>query len=218
MIFSLPPNPMATVRSNSITVFFVVFILFATAPFPSQSISFSSYFRYRNLFSLSHSLLIGVANLRASRGDVVGADRARAIANSLDRGTVFGFVKLLWTWSWTDLSFTDLYGVVSDMNELLRGLTELTRLESVAERSAWISRNYQSVLTVSKSLSSKLLKAFRQSGVMKEMGETFQKEVVEGRLIRDCLELGNNDLKALVQVVKDLLLQFFPVRGKDSDL
>jgi len=163
MIFSLPLNPMATVRSNSITVFFVVFILFATAPSPSQSISFSSYFRYRDLFSLSHSLLIGVANLRASRGDVVGADRARAMANSLDRGTIFGFVKLLWTWSWTDLSFTDLYGVVSDMNELLRGLTELTRLESVAERSAWISRNYQSVLTVSKSLSSKLLKAFRQS-------------------------------------------------------
>lgn len=55
-------------------------------------------------------------------------------------------------------------------------------------------------------------------GAMREMGETFQKEVVEGGLIRDCLELGNNDLKALVQVVKDLLLQFFPVPGKDSDL
>lgn len=163
MIFSLPPNPMAAVRSNSITVFFVAFILFTTAPSPSQCISFSSYFRYRELFSLSHSLLIGVANLRAARGDVVGAERARAIADSLDRGTVFGFVKLLWTWSWRDLSFTDLYGVVSDTKELLRGLTELTRLESVAERSAWVSRNYQSVLTVSKSLSSKLLKAFGQS-------------------------------------------------------
>lgn len=55
-------------------------------------------------------------------------------------------------------------------------------------------------------------------GVMREIGETFQKEVVEGGLIRDCLELGNNDLKALIQIVKDLLLQFFPVRDKDHDL
>ncbi|KAG4971321.1 hypothetical protein AAZX31_13G205100 [Glycine max] len=209
---------MATVRSNSITVFFVAFIILTTAPSPSQSLSFSSYFRYRNLFSLSHSLLIGVANLRAARGDVAGADRARSIADGLDQGTVFGFLKLLWTLSWTDMSFTDLYGAVSDMNELLRGLTELTRLESVAERSAWVSRNYQSVLTVFKSLSRKLLKALGQSGVMREIGETFQKEVVEGGLIRDCLELGNNDLKALIQIVKDLLLQFFPVRDKDHDL
>lgn len=154
---------MATVRSNSITVFFVAFIILTTAPSPSQSLSFSSYFRYRNLFSLSHSLLIGVANLRAARGDVAGADRARSIADGLDQGTVFGFLKLLWTLSWTDMSFTDLYGAVSDMNELLRGLTELTRLESVAERSAWVSRNYQSVLTVFKSLSRKLLKALGQS-------------------------------------------------------
>ncbi|KAL2588795.1 hypothetical protein GLYMA_13G222900v4 [Glycine max] len=209
---------MATVRSNSITVFFVAFIILTTAPSPSQSLSFSSFFRYRNLFSLSHSLLIGVANLRAARGDVAGADRARSIADGLDQGTVFGFLKLLWTLSWTDMSFTDLYGAVSDMNELLRGLTELTRLESVAERSAWVSRNYQSVLTVFKSLSRKLLKALGQSGVMREIGETFQKEVVEGGLIRDCLELGNNDLKALIQIVKDLLLQFFPVRDKDHDL
>ncbi|TKY71911.1 hypothetical protein E2542_SST00644 [Spatholobus suberectus] len=172
---------MATVRSNSITVFFfVAFILLTAAPSPSQSLSFFTYFRYRNLFSLSRSLLIGVANLRAARGDVAGADRARAIADTLDQGTVFGFLRLLWTWSWTDLSFTDPYGAVSDMNELLRGLTELTRLESAAERSAWVSRNYQSVLTVSKSLASKLLKAFRHSEVMREIEETFQKEVVEG--------------------------------------
>ncbi|XP_020205648.1 uncharacterized protein LOC109790819 [Cajanus cajan] len=209
---------MVTFRSNSITVLFFFFVLLTAAPSPSQSLSFSSYFRYRNLFSISHNLLISVANHRAARGDVAGADRARAIADKLHQGTVFGFLKLLWTWSWTDLSFTDLYGVVSDVNELLRVLTELTRLESVAQRSAWVSRNYQSVLTVSKSLSAKLLKALRQSGVMREIGETFQKEVVEGGLIRDCLELGNNDLKALIQVAKDLLMQFFPAHDKDPDL
>lgn len=51
-----------------------------------------------------------------------------------------------------------------------------------------------------------------------EVVETLQKEVVEGGLIRDCLELGGNDLKGLIQVVKDLLLQFFPVPDKDPDL
>lgn len=209
---------MATLRSTSITVFFFFFILLTSAPSPSQSLSFSTYFRYRNFISLSHSLLTAVANHRAARGDLVGADRVRAIADRLHQGTIFGFLKLLWTLSWTELSFTDLYGAVLDMNELLRGLTELTRLESVTERSAWVSRNYQNVLTVSKSLAMKLLKAFGHSGVLREIGETFQKEVVEGGLIRDCLELGNNDLKALIQIVKDLLLQFFPVRDKDPEL
>ncbi|KAK7412522.1 hypothetical protein VNO78_03986 [Psophocarpus tetragonolobus] len=206
---------MASVRSNSITVFFLVVL--TAAPPLSESLSISSYFRYRDLLSLAHSLLVGVANLRTERGDIAGADGARAIADTLHQGTFFGFLRLLWTWSWTDLSFTDLDGVVSDINQLLRALTQLARLESVTERSTWVSRNYHSLLTVSKSLSTKLLKAFGQSERMREIGKTFQKEMVEGRLIRDCLELSNNDLKALIQVVKDLLLQFVSVDDKDPD-
>lgn len=61
------------------------------------------------------------------------------------------------------VQFTELYGAVSDVNEFLRGLNELTRLESVGERTVWLSRNYQNLLTVTKSLFSKLLKAFGQS-------------------------------------------------------
>ncbi|KAK7360920.1 hypothetical protein VNO77_02938 [Canavalia gladiata] len=163
--------------------------------FYHQSLSFSSYFRYRDLLSLSHSVVTSVANNRAARGDIAGADRARAIADRIEQGTVLGFWKLVWstwTWSWTDMPLAELYGAVSDINELLRGLTEFTRLESVAERSSW--------------------------GVVREVVETFQKEVVEGGLIRDCLELGNKDLKVLIQVVKDLLLQFFPDHDKDLDL
>ncbi|KAK7303040.1 hypothetical protein RJT34_13939 [Clitoria ternatea] len=210
---------MATQRSNSAIVFSIVFILITAAPSPSQSLSlsFCSYFRYRQLFSLAHSLLIGVANLRAARGDVAGAQRARAMADRLEQGTGLGFWRLLWsTWtlSWSDLPLTELYGAVSDMNELLRDLTELTRLESVAERSVWVSRNYQNVLAVSKSLFRKLFKAFGQSGVV----ETLQKEVVEGGLVKDCLELGSKDLKALIQIVKELLLQFIPNQDKDPDL
>ena len=37
--------------------------------------------------------------------------------------------------------------------------------------------------------------------------ETVKKEVVEGGLLRDCLELGSNDLKGLMQVLNDLLSQ-----------
>ncbi|XP_057428810.1 uncharacterized protein LOC130722178 [Lotus japonicus] len=209
---------MSTVRSNSTLVFFFIFFLFVT---PSQSLSFSSYLRYRNLFSLSHSLLTAVANLRASRGDVAAADRARAMADSIDKMSGIGFLRFLWSawsWSWKDLSLTDLYGAVSDINELLRSLNEFTRLESPAQTSAWLSRNYQKLLKVTKSLSRKLLNSFGQSKVVREIVETLQKEVVEGGLIRDCLQVGTKDLKALVQVLKDLILQFSPATDKDPDL
>ncbi|XP_061356087.1 uncharacterized protein LOC133300543 [Gastrolobium bilobum] len=208
---------MRTVRSKSTLVIFIAFLLLTSAPSPTQSLFFSFYNHYRNLSSLAHSLFNGVANLRSSRGDVAGADRARGIADKLERGLGFGFWRIMWStwmWTWRELPLTELYGAVSDMNELLSGLTELTRMESAAQRSAWVSRNYQNVLTVSKSLYRKLLKAFGQSELM----ETLQIEVVEGGLIRDCLELGSNDFKALIQVVKDLVLQFFPVHDKDPEL
>lgn len=166
--FSNFSKSMATVRSNRTIVFFISFLIITAAPSPSQSLPFTSYFLYRDLFSRAHSLFTGVANLRASRGDITGAARARAVAEKLEGGIGFEFSRLLWSvgwdyaWRWRDFSLTELYGVVSDMNELLRGLTELTRLESAAERSAWVARNYQNVLTLSKSLSRKLLKAFGQ--------------------------------------------------------
>lgn len=47
--------------------------------------------------------------------------------------------------------------------------------------------------------------------------ETVQKEVVEGDLLRDCLELGSNDLKGLIQVLKDMALQYSSSSGR-SDL
>jgi hypothetical protein len=153
---------MATVRS---IIFFLILLI---SPFQSQSLSFTSYFRYRNFLSLSHSIFIGVANLREKRGDIAGADRAKKIANSLEKVTGFGFLKLVWSawswnWMWKELPVAELYGAVSDINEFLKGLNELTRLESAAERAVWLSRNYQNLLTVTKSLSSKLLKGFGRS-------------------------------------------------------
>lgn len=155
---------MSTVRSNLLFVFFIAILLIT--PSQSQSLSFASYYRFRNLFSLAHSVFTGVAKLRAARGDVAGASRARAIAHSLDSVTGFGFLKFVWsawTWTWKDLSLTNLYSAVSDINELLRDLNELTRLESATERTVWLSRNYQNILSLTKSLARKLLNAFGKS-------------------------------------------------------
>ncbi|KAK7245602.1 hypothetical protein RIF29_40449 [Crotalaria pallida] len=194
---------MPTVRSIPITLF-----------------SITSFFLFRDFFSLAHSLFTRVANLRASRGDIDGAARARAIAKKLELGLGFGFWRIvLWLapWNWRDFSVTELYGVVLEMIELVRGLSELTRLESEAERPVWVSPIYQNVLALFKSVFRKLLKAFGQSGLLREVVETLQKEVVEGGLIRDCLELGSNDLKALIQVAKNLVLEFFPASNKDPN-
>lgn len=48
--------------------------------------------------------------------------------------------------------------------------------------------------------------------------ETLQKEIVEGDLVRDCLELGGNDLNDLVRVFKDVLLQYTSASTRNTDL
>ncbi|XP_015876289.1 uncharacterized protein LOC107412951 isoform X2 [Ziziphus jujuba] len=203
-----------TTRSSpSLTLLFHLLLL-ATPP-PSQSLSYS---QYRSLFSLAHSLMARVANLRAARGDISGANRARVMAEQLERGLGLGFWGYVWSagwdytknYAWRDLSYTELYGAVSDANELLRWLGELSGARSEAARAAWVSRNYQNVARVSSSLLRKLLKVFRQSGMLRELVETVQREVVDGGLLRDCLELGSNDLKGLIQILRDLGLQYFP--------
>ena len=55
-------------------------------------------------------------------------------------------------------------------------------------------------------------------GPLREVVETVQKEVVEGDLLRDCLELGSNDLKGLVQILKDIALQYSSSSGRSEDL
>ncbi|XP_028764944.1 uncharacterized protein LOC114722979 [Neltuma alba] len=202
-----------TVGSTPTLLFFVTLLLVVA---PAPSLSLSTYSQYRNLISLAHSLMTGVANLRAARGDVAGSERARAIAEKLDRGLGLGFWRVVWStgWdyvtslAWRDLPMRELYGAVSDMNELLRGLSELSWLESDGARAAWIGRNYKNVVRISKSLSGKLLTAFGKSGVVGEVVEAVQKEVVEGGLLRDCLEVGSNDLKGLILLLKDFALRF----------
>lgn len=112
-----------------------------------------------------------VANLRAARGDVSGANRARVMAEKLERGMGLGFWGYVWSagwdyvknYAWRDLSYSELYGAVSDADELLSWLGELSGAGSEAARAAWVGRNYQNVARVSSSLLRRLLKVFRQS-------------------------------------------------------
>ncbi|KAA8519588.1 hypothetical protein F0562_013788 [Nyssa sinensis] len=133
--------------------------------------------------------MIRVANLRASRGDLAGSDRARVMAQKLEMGQGFGFWKVMWSmgwdylknYEWRSLGSFEMFGAVPDMNELLRSLNEIDSDE---------------------------IGAFRQSGPLRQVVETVQKEVVEGELLRDCLEVGSNDLMSLIQVFRDIALQF----------
>ncbi|XP_061983658.1 uncharacterized protein LOC133703216 [Populus nigra] len=201
----------------SSTLLLLLFLLLTTT-ITTTAFSFSrSYSQCKTLFSLSHSLLTRVSNLRASRGDISGSNRAKLIAQKLERGLGFGFWGLSWSvgwdyainYAWGDFDYRELYGAVSEMNELLRFLGELTRSGSEIERATWVAGNYKNVLRVAQSVLRRLVKVFRQSGPLKKVVETVRREVVEGDLLRDCLELGSNDLKGLVQIVKDLSSQFY---------
>ncbi|KAE9452602.1 hypothetical protein C3L33_15496, partial [Rhododendron williamsianum] len=191
-------------------LFFTLSLL--TTPQPSHSLSYA---QLQTLHSLALSLTTRVANLRASRGDLAGSDRARLIARKLESGMGLGFWAASWSlgwdyvrnYAWRDAASFDLLGVVSDANELLSSLNELGQMESEAQRVDWVMRNYRSALRVSKSLFHRLLKVFSQSGPLRKVVETVQREVVEGDLLRDCLELGSNDLKGLIQVFKDIAME-----------
>ncbi|KAF2305365.1 hypothetical protein GH714_004297 [Hevea brasiliensis] len=187
--------------------FLFLFLLLTTTTSFAPSSLFSSYSQYKTVVSLSHSLLIRVSNLRAARGDIAGANRAKLIAQKLEKGLGSGFWGLAWSVGWDYAKnyawrrdYTELYGIVSDLNELARFLDQLTRAESQVERVSWVARNYSDV------------------EALKEVAEAVQREVVDGGLLRDCLELGSNDLKGLVQIVKDLASQFYSTSDHNSEL
>jgi len=153
--------------STTLLLFLLLTITITTTAF-----SFSrSYSQYKTLFSLSRYLLTRVSNLRASRGDISGSNRAKLIAQKLDRGLGFGFWGLSWSvgwdyainYAWGHFDYRELYGAVMEMNELLRFLGELTRSGSEIERTTWVAGNYKNVLRVAQSVLRRLVKVFRQS-------------------------------------------------------
>lgn len=161
-----------------------------------------------------------VANLRAERGDISGANRAKAISQKLQRGPrlwlgCWGLALSLGSdyvknYAWSELDYRELYDAVSDLNELSSTLSESMRVDSEIDRVAWVGRNYGKILVTSKRLFVRLLKVFRQSrGPLREVVEAVQREVLDGDLLRDCLEIGSNDLKGLIQIIKDFVLQYY---------
>ncbi|XP_031130277.1 uncharacterized protein LOC116032031 isoform X1 [Ipomoea triloba] len=200
----------------SLRSFIFLFFLILIKPTPSSSSIPLPLSNHQILLSLSHSLLARVANHRAARGDAVGAARARSIARVMDRGLGMGLWEFTWSlgrdyarkFSLRDTMSFEMVGAVSDLNELVGALGELTQVRSESERVAWVNRNSGNVIRIAKSLSGRLLKTIRQSGPLREVMETVQKEIVEGDLLKDCLELGGNDFKGLIQVLKDIALQY----------
>lgn len=168
-----------------------------------------------------------MANLRSARGDVAGSNRARLIANKLERWQGLGFWgaawsvgrDYIWNYSWRGgLDYSEIYGVVADLNQLGKMLGELTRINSEMERAGWIARNYGNAVAVTKRMFNRLLKVFKKSGALRDVIETMQREVMEGGLLKDCLELGTNDLKGLVQIFKDLASQFSSASDYSQEL
>ncbi|XP_050370575.1 uncharacterized protein LOC126788608 [Argentina anserina] len=188
-------------------------LLLLITPPPSQSLPYT---QYRNLFSLSHSLMSRVANLRASRGDRAGSDRARNIAAKMESGLGLGVWGFMWSagwdyvknYSWREMPYTEMYGAASEASELMGWLGELTQKKSDSERAAWIGQNYRNVFRVSSSLLRRLLRVFSQSGTLREVVKAVQTEVVQGELLRDCLELGSNDFRGVLQILRDLGIQY----------
>lgn len=181
--------------------------------FNAWSTASAAFQSWRKVSSLLQSIMSRVAALRASRGDLT--ERATTIAEGL-RSTVrwwrivgsAGWDYIV-NYAWRE-SFsrpTQYAQVLSHFNELLSASDELMQLRSETEKVQWISRNYQRVLSISKSLLQKLLAIFSQSGPLRETIMAIQKEISDGELIRDCLQLGAADVKGLLQVVKDMIIR-----------
>ncbi|KAK1426480.1 hypothetical protein QVD17_15154 [Tagetes erecta] len=223
-------NPMATgaLKPSPAILHLFTFILLTSLP-SSSSIPIPTPSSFHSLFSLSHSLLTRVSNLRAARGDISGSIRAKTIADNIQKHTRgFSFYGVMWSvgwdyfknYAWRDVrsaSF-DMMNAVGDMNELIKGLSELTRLESDVDRVEWIRRNYGAVFNVAKSLVNRLLKVFTQSGPLKDAVEMVKIEIVDGGLLQDCLELGSGDLKGLIQILKDVTLQYTSSSSSKTEL
>nr|GEW56355.1 peroxisome proliferator-activated receptor gamma coactivator-related protein like [Tanacetum cinerariifolium] len=213
-------HPMAI--GTSPVILFLLLLTTPTSPLPIPTPT-----TFQSLFSLSHSLLTRVSNLRASRDDISGSIRAKSIADNINKHTSgFGFYKLIWSvgwdyvtnYAWRDTAAVgfDMFGVVSDINQLVSSLTELTQLGSDVQKVQWVARNYGNLLKVVKSLFNRLLKVFTRSGPLKDAVEILRTEIVDGGLLQDCLELGSSDLKGVIQILKDVAVQYSSTSHKNE--
>ncbi|KAK1286346.1 hypothetical protein QJS10_CPB20g01746 [Acorus calamus] len=177
----------------------------------------------KTLHSLTRSLLLRVANHRSAKGDAPGADRIRKIADHLSPDwSDPGFWRAAWAvwwdyarscWSGGSSTAEILRPALSDANDLIRSLGELARIRSGAGRAEWVGKNYSRVVASARSLLRRLLLVFDRSGPLRETVLMVQREMEGGELVRDCLEVGAQDLKGLIRIVKDVFL----FNGRDPD-
>jgi len=184
--------------------------------FNAWSTASAAFQGWRKVSSLLQSIMSRVAALRASRGDFTGAQRATTIAEGLHSsvrwwrtlGSVGWDYIVNYAWRESFSRPSHYAQVLFHFNEILSAFDELMQARSETEKVQWISQNYQRVLRISKSLLQKLLAIFSQSGPLRETIMAIQKEIADGELIRDCLQLGAADVKGLLQVVRDLIVRF----------
>ncbi|MQM09727.1 hypothetical protein Taro_042607 [Colocasia esculenta] len=204
-----------TRRSKILDFFFLLF------PWPLRAaglIGFGALRRWGTMLSLSHSLMERVANARAERGDLSGAARARAMANKLQLlgGGGGGIWSMFWgygrNYAWREgfsldnaRSAAEIYRVAS---KLVSALQEMGQKRSDAERARWVARNYTKVLSAANTILRRLAQAFSRSGALREAVLMFQKEVAEGELLWDCLQVGAEDLEGLLHIARDLFFAY----------
>ncbi|XP_072994360.1 uncharacterized protein [Typha latifolia] len=195
---------------------FLLFFLLSSAPLTS-GIRLG---KWRTLLSLSHSLLSRIANSRAARGDLDGAARVAKIADYL-RILDGGFWSLTWDFLFNYSLRGNGAGVDfprAAVSRLLAALSEASRIKSGAEMADWVRRNYSSLLAISDSLLRGLLRTFSRSGPLREALLLLQREVEEGELLKDCLEVGARDLEGLLRIAKDLLFSHSASGFADGEL
>ncbi|CAH9113574.1 unnamed protein product [Cuscuta europaea] len=183
---------MATFPRSLLLVFFLLLI----NPSPSSSL-FLPLFQYQTALSLSRTLFNRVADHRTARGDALGAARVRSIAKIINEANGVGLWKLMWNHG---RSFVRNF---FNFNVLVRALGELTRAGSEEDKEKLSNRNHGNVTKIANDLSARM-----QKGALAELMELLRKEIVEGDLLKDCLQVGGSDLKELIQVLKNMALQF----------
>ncbi|XP_010481546.1 PREDICTED: uncharacterized protein LOC104760342 [Camelina sativa] len=219
-------SPPATIKLFSV-LFLILTVSSPSSIFVNAFTFPFSFTQYKTLISTSRSLLLRVANLRASRGDILGSSRVRAMAEEIDRGLGLGCLSRAWSVGWDymwnyawrkgGIDYSEMYDAIGDLNELMGMVTEFNRAESNAGKASAVARSYGKALRVSKKLLNRLLRIFGKSGALRELWEMIQAEVVDGELLQDCLEVGGNDVKSLLQIAKDMALQFFSSQSSSSD-
>ncbi|KAL4204858.1 hypothetical protein AMTRI_Chr01g111820 [Amborella trichopoda] len=214
-----------TLLSRTFRRVLLLFLLFPVI-FPVSGLGFAGIRQFQTLVSLSSSLMTRVANARASRGDIDGSARARRMAEMLNGR--MGFSGGVWSMAWDyaqnyawrggDFRPSDLFEAAKEMEEITRAFSQVSGTGTQLDKPVWVSRNYERILGAFKSFFKRLLLRFTRSGPLREAILVLQREVAEGDLLRDCMEVSMQDLNAVVKLGREMMLHYFSHSPNHSDL